>query len=89
MLQPAQSELRRVPNARHDAEVGWDILQGNVFPIEMLRRWPPDEITRYYLGGVTQIIDSYRHAAVEQGLGGEPYHWNESDFNRLLIRSLA
>jgi hypothetical protein len=75
------------PAYLHDAENGWDILQQNVLPLQILRE-SPQFVLGFYLGGSSQIVDDLRAKATEVGLGGEPYRWNEEDVNRLLAKSL-
>jgi hypothetical protein len=71
----------------HDAANGWDILQQNVLPMQVLRD-APQFVIGYYLSGSSEVVDSLRTAAVERGLGGQPYRWGEEDVGRLLAKSL-
>lgn len=75
------------PTYLHDAENGWDILQQNVLPLQLLRE-APQFVFGYYLDGSSQTVDDLRAKAVERGLGGEPYRWNSEDVKRLLAKSL-
>ncbi len=79
--------LAAYPTYLHDAENGWDVLQQNVLPMQVLRD-APQFVLGFYLGGSSQIVDELRAKAVEQGLGGVPYQWNDEDVNRLLATSL-
>lgn len=80
-------DLSAYPTYLHDAENGWDILQQNVLPMQVLRD-APAFVVGFYLGGSSQIVDDLRSNAREAGLGGEPYYWNEEDVQRLLAKSL-
>jgi hypothetical protein len=71
----------------HDAENGWDILQQNVLPMQILRD-APDFVLGFYMGGSSQVVEDLREKASEVGLGGLPYQWTEEDAGRLLARSL-
>jgi hypothetical protein len=79
--------LAAYPIYLHDAVSGWDILQQNVLPLQILRD-APQFVLGFYLSGSSQIVDALRTKAAESDLGGEPYRWNEEDANRLLARSL-
>jgi hypothetical protein len=75
------------PTYLHDAENGWDVLQQNVLPMQVLRD-APQFVLGFHLGGSAQIVDDLRAKAVERGLGGVPYRWNDEDVNQLLAKSL-
>lgn len=80
-------QLTSYPAYLHDADNGWDIIQQNVLPLQILRE-APQFVLGFYLGGSSKIVDNLRTQAVERGLGGEPYRWNDEDVNRLLAKSL-
>lgn len=75
------------PAYLHDAQNGWDILQQNVLPLQVLRD-APQFVFGFYLTGNPQIVDGLRSQAVAAGLGGQPYRWDQENLGRLLPRSL-
>lgn len=79
--------LAAYPVYLHDAANGWDILQQNVLPMQVLRD-APQFVVGYFLSGSSEIIDTLRATAVDRGVGGEPYRWSEDDVGRLLAKSL-
>jgi hypothetical protein len=75
------------PTYLHDAENGWDILQQNVLPLQILLE-APQFVLGFYLDGSSQTVDDLRAKAAERNLGGEPCRWNSDDVHRLLAKSL-
>lgn len=74
------------PTYLHEAQVGWDILVSNMLPVSLLIQVP-----LFFTASVRalpQMADSIRPEFVEAGLGGQPFHWNEDDLNRLLLVSI-
>jgi hypothetical protein len=71
----------------HDAEVGWDVLLQNTYPIELLLDVPP-----FFQAVVTSLPRETQEArtqfAEEWSFGGEPYRWNDDGVARLLLRSM-
>lgn len=79
--------LAAYPVYLHDAENGWDIVQQNVLPMQVLRD-APGFVFGFYLSGESVIVDELREKAAEAGLGGRPYTWDQEGIQRLLARSL-
>ena len=49
--------LAAYPAYLHDGENGWDIVQQNVLPLQVLRD-APDFVLGFYLGGSSQVVDA-------------------------------
>jgi len=72
----------------HDADIGWDILLQNTYPIELLF-----DVPLFFHSAMTCIPREAQEARVqfaeECGFGGEAYRWNDEDVARLLLRSMV
>jgi hypothetical protein len=70
----------------HDAEVGWDVLICQRFPIGVLA----NNVSFFKLCLEVQPIvsENIRSHPAFSSLGGVPYTWSDDDVNQLLIRSL-
>jgi len=69
----------------HDAQIGWDILVSNMFPISLVF-----DVPKYFANAVRAlpiIAESARSTFAEANLGGQPFRWNADDLNRLLTVS--
>lgn len=70
----------------HDAQIGWDVLVSNVYPIQLLIDNPT-----FFANAVRAlpiVADDARSKFAEAGLGGQPFRWNDEDIARLLIESM-
>jgi len=70
----------------HDAELGWDVLMQQSFPLRLLLDVPP-----FYLSlieGMPKVANQAREAMSQASVGGVPYTWTVDDVDRLFTRSL-
>jgi hypothetical protein len=71
----------------HDAPDGWDVHVQQRYLIDLLEDEP--WFFRACVENLPATAESTRVKFQEAGIAGEPYIWNKSDAQRLLVRSLV
>lgn len=74
------------PTYLHDAQIGWDVLVGNMYPVSLLIEVPTFFATS--VRALPKMADSIRSEFVEAGLGGQPFHFDDDGLQRLLLVSM-
>lgn len=74
------------PTYLHEAQIGWDILVGNIFPVSLLVGAPA--FFANSVRALPKMADSIRPEFVQAQLGGEPFRWDDDGLNRLLLVSM-
>jgi hypothetical protein len=70
----------------HDAELGWDILAQQTFPVQLLL-----DVPQFFANSCSNlpiVTEQGRKQFGDRNLGGSPYRWNSEDLQRLFIRSM-
>lgn len=70
----------------HEAQIGWDILVANIFPVQLLVGAPT-----FFANSVRAlpiVADNVRPKFAEAGLEGQPFHWDDEGLKRLLLVSM-
>jgi hypothetical protein len=70
----------------HEAEIGWDILVSNIYPVTLLVNNPA-----FFVNSVKALpmqADILRPEFAEAGLGGEVFTWDADDRQRLFMESM-
>jgi hypothetical protein len=70
----------------HDAEIGWDILVSNIFPVALLVNNP--DFFANSVKALPMMADTVRSEFTEAGLGGQVFTWDADDRQRLFIESM-
>lgn len=70
----------------HDADIGWDILDSNVFFVQLLFENPA--FFAKSVRALPQVADLVRPTFLEAGLSGQPFNWDEDNRTRLFIESM-
>lgn len=71
----------------HDAQMGWDILVSNLFPVRMLSESPT--FFANTVRALPLVADNARPTFLEAGLGGQPFNLDMENLNRLLLVSMV
>lgn len=67
----------------HDAQIGWDILVSNMYPLQLLVDNPT-----FFANAVRAlpiVAEAARSKFAEAELGGQPFRWNGEELDRLLL----
>lgn len=75
------------PTFLHDAEIGWDVLIQNSFPVQLLVDVP--EFFFSCVSALPSAANDARVTLVDLGIGGNPYRWNKHDVDRLFVCSFV
>lgn len=70
----------------HEAEIGWDILVSNIYPVTLLVNNPA-----FFVNSVKALpmqADILRPEFAEAGLGGQVFTWDADDRQRLFMDSM-
>jgi hypothetical protein len=70
----------------HEAEIGWDILVSNIFPVSLLINNPAFFVNS--VKALPMMADTVRPEFAEAGLGGQVFNWDADDRQRLFIESM-
>jgi len=70
----------------HEAEIGWDILVSNIFPVSLLINNPAFFVNS--VKALPMMADTVRPEFAEANLGGRPFNWDTEDQQRLFIESM-
>lgn len=70
----------------HEAQIGWDILVANVFPVPLLVEAP--NFFANSVRALPKVADIVRPKFTEAGLGGQSFLWDDEGLERLLLVSM-